>query len=216
MLSAILLCTLAGLSIYRLYRFMFDRPPNFPPGIYRFHFLASSERSKRIFYYCSGPPRIPFFDSYIIMLLVNYKHMHKAADALCKYYKTNVLGLYFASTPTIIVNDEETVKKALFTRAYDGRPALRLAEMRDPNYKLSGVFFTDGPFWKEQRRYMLRYLRDFGFGRRYQELELETRDEFQMFIDIVKNGPKYEHEKVYSHARQAEKMFAYFVFVCCL
>lgn len=174
MLSAILWCAIFGLSAYRLYRFMFDRPPNFPPG----------------------PPRVPYFDSYIILLLVNYKHMHKAAEALCRYYKTNVLGLYFAGTPTIIVNDEETVKKALFLREFDGRPALKLAELRDPEFKLSGVFFTEGPFWKEQRRYMLRYLRDFGFGRRFQELELEARDEFKMFIDTVNNGPEFEHEKV--------------------
>lgn len=162
---------------------MFDRPPNFPPG----------------------PPRIPYFDSYLIMLLVNYNHMHKAADALCKYYKTNILGLYFASTPTIIVNDEKTVKSALFTREYDGKPAMKLAMLRDPEFNLRGVFFTEGELWKEQRRFMLRYLRDFGFGRRYEDLELETRDEFKMFVDIVKNGPQYDHEKVSGF------FFAYFV-----
>lgn len=43
---------------------------------------------------------------------------------------------------------------------------------------------------------MLRYLRDFGFGRRFEELESETRDEFQMFIEIIKHGPKYDHERV--------------------
>lgn len=143
-----------------------------------------------------GPPRLPFFNSYLFMLMTNYKHMHKAADILCKYYKTNILGLYFASTPTIIVHDEKSVREALFTREFDGRPALLLASLRDPDFNIRGVFFTDGPLWKEQRRYMLRYMRDFGFGRRFQELELETRDEFNMFIDIVKNGPKYEHEKV--------------------
>lgn len=130
------------------------------------------------------------------MLMVNYKHLHKAADALCKYYKTNVLGLYFASTPTIIVNDEKGIREALFTRAFDGKPALLLAQLRDPDFKIRGIFFTEGPEWKEQRRFMLRHMRDYGFGRRFKELELETRDEFNMFIDIVKNGPKYEHEKV--------------------
>lgn len=123
--------------------------------------------------------------------------MHKAVDLLCKYYKTNVLGCYFASTPTIIVNDASSVKEALFTRSFDGKPPLLLAQLRDPEFNIRGVFFTEGPDWKEQRRYMLRYLRDFGFGRRFDELELETRDEFKMFIDIVKNGPKYEHEKVF-------------------
>jgi hypothetical protein len=31
------------------------------------------------------------------------------------------------------------------------------------------VFFTDGPFWVEQRRFTLRHLRDFGFGKQSME-----------------------------------------------
>jgi methyl farnesoate epoxidase/farnesoate epoxidase len=31
------------------------------------------------------------------------------------------------------------------------------------------VFFADGPFWVEQRRFTLRHLRDFGFGKRSME-----------------------------------------------
>lgn len=27
------------------------------------------------------------------------------------------------------------------------------------------MFFSDGPFWVEQRRFTLRHLRDFGFGK---------------------------------------------------
>jgi hypothetical protein len=31
------------------------------------------------------------------------------------------------------------------------------------------VFFSDGPFWVEQRRFTLRNLRDFGFGKQSME-----------------------------------------------
>jgi hypothetical protein len=34
---------------------------------------------------------------------------------------------------------------------------------------LTGVFFSDGPFWVEQRRFTLRNLRDFGFGKQSME-----------------------------------------------
>lgn len=60
-----------------------------------------------------------------------------------------------------------------------------------------GIFFTDGPEWKEQRRFTLRHLRDYGFGRRFETLECEIRDEIAEFINIIKEGPKYEHEKVF-------------------
>lgn len=50
--------------------------------------------------------------------------------------------------------------------------------------------------WHEQRRFALRNLRDFGFGRRQDELELELQDEILNLIDLIKNGPKYDFEKV--------------------
>lgn len=64
------------------------------------------------------------------------------------------------------------------------------------NRRFVGIFFTEGAAWHEQRRFMLRYLRDFGFGRRFDELETEINDEISNFIDLLKNGPKYEHENV--------------------
>lgn len=59
-----------------------------------------------------------------------------------------------------------------------------------------GIFFTDGAIWHEQRRFALRYLRDYGFGRRFQSLEIEIQDEMRSFIEMVKYGQKYPHEKV--------------------
>lgn len=65
------------------------------------------------------------------------------------------------------------------------------------NIIFQGIFFRDGPIWKEQRRFVLRYLRDFGFGRRFEELELVIQEELTDMIDLIRNGPKYEHEKRY-------------------
>jgi methyl farnesoate epoxidase/farnesoate epoxidase len=56
---------------------------------------------------------------------------------------------------------------------------------------VSGVFFSDGPFWVEQRRFTLHHLRDFGFGKSIMETsifeeiedvikELRQREEFQV------------------------------------
>lgn len=59
-----------------------------------------------------------------------------------------------------------------------------------------GIFFTEGALWHEQRRFALRYLRDFGFGRRFESLENEIHDEIMQFIDMLKFGPTYPHEQV--------------------
>ena len=59
-----------------------------------------------------------------------------------------------------------------------------------------GVFFIEGESWKVQRRFALRHFRDFGFGRRFNELEIDTNDDLASFVDLIKNGPKYDFEKV--------------------
>lgn len=70
-----------------------------------------------------------------------------------------------------------------------------MGRMRHPELDLNGIFFTDTDVWHEQRRFALRYLRDFGFGRRFDSLEKEIQIQIATCIDIVKNGPEYPHEK---------------------
>lgn len=62
--------------------------------------------------------------------------------------------------------------------------------------KFLGIFFAEGELWHEQRRFALRHLRDFGFGRRFGELEVEINEELLQFVDYLRNGPKYDFEKV--------------------
>lgn len=64
-------------------------------------------------------------------------------------------------------------------------------------FGLLGIFFASGDLWHQQRRFALRHLRDYGFGRRFDELELELSDEIQDFIDLLRNGPRYDYEKVF-------------------
>lgn len=73
------------------------------------------------------------------MLLLNFKHMHKAIDMLCKYYKTDILGLYAATFPTIVCNTERTARESLNNADIDGKPQLLLARMRDPEFQVRGT-----------------------------------------------------------------------------
>lgn len=63
-------------------------------------------------------------------------------------------------------------------------------------FLLTGIFFTEGKVWHEQRRFFLRHIRDFGFGRRFNDLEIDINCELTHFIDMIKNGPKFDYEKV--------------------
>lgn len=113
---------------------------------------------------------------------------------LCKFYKSNVIGLYISSVPTIIANDYESVREILVRQEFDGRPELLIARVRDPHLNMRGVFFTEGEAWKTNRRFILRHLRDYGFGRRHEEFEIELRDEISSFLELIRNGPEYPHE----------------------
>lgn len=116
MASIVLTLACFGLILYRIYKFMFTKPDNFPPG----------------------PPRLPFLGSYPFMLLLNYRHMHRAIDWLCKYYETDVLGLYAAHFPTVVANTTAAVKELLNNPDLDGKPQLLLARMRDPDFTIRG------------------------------------------------------------------------------
>lgn len=70
--------------------------------------------------------------------------------------------------------------------------------------------------WHEQRRFALRYLRDYGFGRRFQSLEIEIQDEMRCFIEMVKYGPKYPHEKVHNANCSGSYVTANFVSDFCV
>lgn len=85
---------------------------------------------------------MPILGAYPYLLLVNYRHLHKAIDWMCNYYKTDVLGLYAAHFPTIVANTTASAKECLNNPALDGKPALKLAQLRDPNFDVRGNVFT--------------------------------------------------------------------------
>lgn len=129
--------------------------------------------------------------------------------------------MHLGNNPLIVVNDNDSVHRALYHRDFDGRPDILMGRLRDPKLNLHGIFFMEGDVWHEQRRFTLRYLRDFGFGRRYEILEKEIQIQIAQFIDLVKNGPKYPHEEVMMHvviATDAQQVLSvhilHFKFIC--
>lgn len=113
----------------------------------------------------------------------------------------------------MLVHDLDTTKDVLNNPDMDGRPEFAMVRARDPFFKalgkvflcvmiflckimyLSGIFFRDNLFWRNQRRFTLRHLRDFGFGRRFNELEMNIEEELRSFVDLIKGGAKFEYEK---------------------
>lgn len=56
----------------------------------------------------------------------------------------------------------------------------------------AGIFFIDGPFWKGQRRFSLRHMRDYGFGRRSEVVENFLTDEIKQIFNFLAKEPDKE------------------------
>uniref|UniRef100_A0AAG5CPG5 Cytochrome P450 n=1 Tax=Anopheles atroparvus TaxID=41427 RepID=A0AAG5CPG5_ANOAO len=142
-----------------------------------------------------GPPRLPLLGSYPFLLAFNYRHLHRAAAKLSELYQSKLIGLYLGSVPAVVVNDYETVREVLRRSEFDGRPDLFLARLRDERFARRGIFFTDGDSWRGQRKFFLKTLHDYGFGKRNDTVEEDLRGGLTDLIDLLREGPKHEHEK---------------------
>ncbi|CAL1679557.1 unnamed protein product [Lasius platythorax] len=172
-MSPLLIVVFALLVVYKLYRFAYDKPPNTPPGLIR----------------------IPIGGSYWLFLWRNYKYVHLAMAYYAKKLNSKLYSCYMGDYFVVIANDYTNVKEILSREEFDGR-VTGADYIKDRAFKkILGIFFIEGSQWQEQRRFALRHMRDFGFGRRQEKLESEIMDEMSLFIDTLKNGPIYDGEK---------------------
>ncbi|KAI5632195.1 cytochrome p450 domain-containing protein [Phthorimaea operculella] len=150
----------------------YKKPPNFPPG----------------------PPTLPVLGAYPLVKILDWNNLAMSFLKLSKIYKTKLLGAILANVPTVTVHDPKLIKDFLNEEQFDGRMDIILFRLRS-YWKKLGIFFTDGYFWHTQRRFSLRYMRDYGFGRRSDTLEETVQNEIKEMIDMTINGPKYPAEK---------------------
>lgn len=61
-----------------------------------------------------------------------------------------------------------------------------------------GLFFIDGPVWQANRRFSLRHLRDFGYGRRFAQYEADLEMELLDFVQMIRDKQSaYAHEQAF-------------------
>lgn len=89
--------------------------------------------------------------------------------------------VWFGDSPVISVNDVPTIYETFVKdgEAYAGREDNPKAmDVIKGGY--AGIVFTDGPLWKEQRKFAIKVLRDFGLGRNV--MQERVLDEVSHFI----------------------------------
>lgn len=137
---------------YVVYYWLTMRPKNYPPG----------------------PPYVPVLGS-SLSLIRKHLHIPMAVEWRQKYGP--VVGFLTAAQNIVAVSGPHEILEVLHREEFQARVLHKFIYDRSFGKRL-GVFFSDGPFWIEQRRFTLKHLRDFGFGKRSMEefIMEETED----------------------------------------
>uniref|UniRef100_A0A3P8X662 Uncharacterized protein n=1 Tax=Cynoglossus semilaevis TaxID=244447 RepID=A0A3P8X662_CYNSE len=129
-------------------------------------FLLQGQRGEK---FPPGPRVIPIFGN---VLQLNLKSPIKDLERLTKKYG-KVYSIFFGSRPLVVVNGLEAFKETLVSKAFDfcGKPQdIMFNYAFQVQAHAPGVVLADySPIWKEQRRFSLMTLRNFGLGKQSME-----------------------------------------------
>nr|AKH03507.1 cytochrome P450 3075A1 [Paracyclopina nana] len=162
-------------SLAYLLKKKMTKPANFPPG----------------------PPIYPFVGS-IPYLNPPNESKPKLFWAIRQFEKKygSIFGFFLADSSTVVLTEYNDIKDIMGREETALRPPVAGHKIR-PGWEASaeldpvlnarqsaGVAFSNGNFWKEQRRYLLKNLRDFGFGKA--SMEEALHEEVQKLVDFLK------------------------------
>ena len=145
-----------------------------------------------------GPPRYPIIGSLFNMVQKSETSGHKGMiHGIFKVAEKygQLFGFFIGSQPYVVIADYDIMKEVLKMEEVTGRPNTSPLNEFRPGYwtvghenigRQPGIIFAQGNYWREQRRFMLRNLRDFGFGKT--EMEDTVLDEVEKLCqEISKN-----------------------------
>ena len=165
-----------------------------------FYLWMKSRKSKN---FPPGPPRLPMVGS---VTNLSSKSREKDGNVIKVNPLLNLMdkfgdfvGFYLGPNPTVIIRDYKTVKTLLNMNQTTGRPSFYPINELRPGWEalkgtenedqIHGVGFTHGKLWKEQRRFLLKNMKDLGFGKTSMEgLILEEAD--KLITEICKSEGK--------------------------
>ncbi|XP_053325042.1 cytochrome P450 2D15-like [Spea bombifrons] len=118
-----------------------------------------------------GPTSIPFLGN---MMDVDFKNPHISMSQLSKKFG-NVFSLQFFWKNVVVLNGFEVMKEALINKSEDigDRPRFPIYKKLGHTPNSQGLVLAQyGTSWKEQRRFTLSTLRNFGMGKKSLEQKI--------------------------------------------
>nr|UUB32679.1 cytochrome P450 CYP303A1 [Dendroctonus valens] len=104
--------------------------------------------------------------------------------ALSKRYGP-VMGFKVGRDPIVVVYGPQEIKEMELSEDLIGRPINPYFKLRTWN-KRRGILLTDNKFWQEQKRFLLRHLKEFGFGTKNMSVLVEQ--EVDHLLDFIEKS----------------------------
>ncbi|XP_072452401.1 cytochrome P450 2D6 [Notamacropus eugenii] len=153
--------------------------------------LELSKRWRRPPRYPPGPASIPLLGN---ILQLDFKNLHGSFRQLRKKFG-DVFSLQMIWTPVVVLNGPEAVREALVQKSEDtsDRPSLPVYKHLGFGPNAQGVILARyGEAWKEQRRFSLTTLRNFGLGKQSLEQWVTTEAAFLCSAFASKEGQPFD------------------------
>ncbi|XP_023565932.1 cytochrome P450 2J2 [Octodon degus] len=161
-------------------------------GAFIFLLLADFLKRRRPKNFPPGPWRLPFVGNFY------HTDFDKSNLVIQQYVKKygNLVSMDLADLPMVLVTGLPLIREVLTHPGQDflNRP---LSPIRERVFGKNGLFMSSGQVWKEQRRFALSTLRNFGLGKK--SLEERIQEEAQHLVEIMaeENGQPFNpHFKI--------------------
>ena len=145
-----------------------------------FYFL-SSYRFKSKYNLPPGPPALPIVGC--LPFLEGEGMAGKLVHPSLEKYGKDFCSLWMGNRLLVIIQDIDLCRDLFARDEFSMRTPIASPEVNVRGYKdrILGIAESSGKLWQEQRRFALKHLRDFGFGK--QSLDSVIQDEANYVID---------------------------------
>ncbi|XP_066494457.1 cytochrome P450 2G1-like isoform X1 [Tiliqua scincoides] len=152
-----------------------------------------------------GPTPLPLIGNF---LQIKSSETFKSLIKLSEKYGP-VFTVYFGNRPIVILCGFEAVKEALINKAeeFSGRKTMPTLERTFQGY---GVVFANGDRWKQQRRFSLTILRNFGMGKK--SIEQRIQEEAQFLLEEFQKTSEKPFDPLFFLSRAVSNVICSIVF----
>ena len=126
-----------------------------------------------------GPPALPIVGS-VPFLNTKIGLMQATVDKTLYHFHPKLCTVWKTFFPTIVIQDYQLAKDICSRDEFSGRP-LTLRHHGTTDGHPLGLLFSQGKYWQEQRRFTVKHLKGFGFGRA--KLDTIIQDEASHLIE---------------------------------